>query len=95
MNLKNRLVSDACTELPVIIDRLKDGCAPEQLGIHSSICSSAKFSRSKAEERIPAKHNLAETSFGLGVGIKVVMLYLSGMSCGIPLFASERLGSLY
>jgi hypothetical protein len=65
----------------VIIDRLKYGRAPLQLGIHCRIYfSAAKFSRSTAEENVPAKINLADTSFALCVGIKVVMLYLSGMS---------------
>jgi hypothetical protein len=77
---KNPFWSDTCTELPVIIDRLKYGCATQQFGIHCSIYSSAEMSGSKAEEKLRPNINLAETSFGLCVGIKVVMLYLSGMS---------------
>jgi hypothetical protein len=64
----------------MIIDRLKYGCATQQFGIHCSIYSSAEISGSKAEEKVLAKINLTEISFGLCVGIKVVMLYLSGMS---------------
>ena len=39
---------------------------------------------------VPANLNLADTSFGLWVGIKVVMLYLSGIRVNFRFAHGER-----